>query len=70
MQVEDNGQGMSYEQTKRIFERGFSSKEGKLTGIGLHWCSNTINSMGGNMYAESDGPGNGSTIHLYFPKGE
>jgi signal transduction histidine kinase len=67
LQVSDNGEGMSGETLKHIFERGYSTKEGKSSGIGMHWCANAMIAMGGRMYAESSGLGKGSTIHILFP---
>jgi signal transduction histidine kinase len=69
LQISDNGEGMAEETLKRIFERHFSSKDKKTSGIGLHWCANTITAMGGRMYAESAGLGRGSSVHITFPAG-
>ncbi|MCP4378183.1 MAG: HAMP domain-containing histidine kinase [bacterium] len=67
VQVCDNGDGIEAENLTRVFERGFSTKSGKASGIGLHWCANTFSVMHGRMYAESDGPGKGACLHLLFP---
>jgi signal transduction histidine kinase len=69
LQISDNGEGMAEETLKRIFERHFSSKDKKTSGIGLHWCANAIIAMGGRMYAESAGLGRGSSVHITFPAG-
>ena len=53
---------------EHIFERGFSTKQEGSSGIGLHWCANTISSMNGKIYAESEGKGKGACLHLVFPK--
>ena len=63
---EDSGVGIETENLKRIFERGFSTKN-RGSGLGLHWCANVVNAMGGNMYAESGGPGEGLCMHLLLP---
>lgn len=63
---EDNGVGIEKENLSRIFERGFSTKN-RGSGLGLHWCANVINAMGGRMHAESQGPGEGFCMHLLLP---
>ena len=64
----DNGIGMSEEQLSRFAEKGFSSKSrNNSRGIGLHWAANTMNSMGGNIRAESAGRNCGASIHLLIP---
>jgi sensor domain CHASE-containing protein len=64
----DTGCGIEPKNIERIFERGFTTKEGQRnSGIGLHWCATAINALGGRMWASSDGPGQGATIHLIVP---
>ena len=62
----DNGQGIPAEALPRLFERGFTSKASG-SGIGLHWCANTMAAMGGRTFATSDGPGRGACVHLLLP---
>lgn len=62
----DNGQGIPAEALPRLFERGFTSKT-RGSGIGLHWCANTMAAMGGRIFATSDGPGRGACMHLLLP---
>ena len=62
----DNGQGIPAEALPRLFERGFTSKA-RGSGIGLHWCANTMAAMGGRIHATSDGPGRGACVHLLLP---
>ena len=62
----DNGQGIPAEALPRLFERGFTSKA-RGSGIGLHWCANTMAAMGGRTFATSDGPGRGACVHLVLP---
>jgi sensor histidine kinase regulating citrate/malate metabolism len=52
---------------EKIFQRGFSSKEGNMSGLGLHWCANAVAGMGGRIQAESDGPGHGAEFHVLLP---
>lgn len=65
--IQDNGIGIETDQLETIFERGASSKNQGLTGIGLHWCANTINAMQGRLWAESAGPHQGASFHLLIP---
>ena len=68
LECQDTGCGIEPNNIERIFERGFSTKEGKRnSGIGLHWCATAINALGGRMWASSDGPGHGATMHLVVP---
>jgi two-component system, NtrC family, sensor kinase len=64
----DNGVGISADLLSRIFERGFSTKPTATnSGIGLHWCANAINVLGGQLRAESPGPYGGAVLHLILP---
>ncbi len=66
---EDNGIGIASEQLPHLFERGFSTKN-RGSGIGLHWCANTVAAMGGRIYARSSGTGQGACLHLLLPLAE
>jgi two-component system, NtrC family, sensor kinase len=66
--IKDNGEGIDEEQLKRIFTRGFSTKTPNASGIGLHWCSNALTAIGASIYAESEGPGRGSSFHIKIPR--
>lgn len=65
--IQDNGAGIPAEKIQQIFERGASSKRKGLTGIGLHWCANTITAMKGRIWAESDGLHRGAAFHILIP---
>jgi sensor domain CHASE-containing protein len=66
--IRDNGCGFDADTSKRIFQRGFSSKEeGEYKGLGLHWCANAIAGMGGRISAASDGVGRGAEFHVLLP---
>ena len=69
LRFEDNGAGISEENLNQIFERGFSTK-GRGSGLGLHWCANTINALNGSLQAESQGLGKGACLHLVLPKAD
>jgi sensor domain CHASE-containing protein len=68
LQCNDNGAGIAPENLKRMFESGFSTKPRATNdGIGLHWCANALRSLGGRIWAVSDGPGRGASMHVIFP---
>jgi sensor domain CHASE-containing protein/nitrogen-specific signal transduction histidine kinase len=67
VRISDNGTGIETDVLDHIFEQGFTTKQKGTSGIGLHWCANTINSMNGRIYAESEGPGKGACIHVLIP---
>lgn len=69
IKVEDNGSGITKEALGKIFTRGFSTKNKKTSGVGLHWCANTVAALEGTIYAESDGT-SGTVMHLLIPKNE
>jgi len=66
-QIQDNGSGIAKEKIQQIFERGASSKQKGLTGIGLHWCANTLTAMKGRIWAESQGLHCGALFHILIP---
>jgi two-component system, NtrC family, sensor kinase len=64
----DNGIGIAPGNLERIFDKGFSTKSKETNfGIGLHWCANAIAALGGRIWATSDGPGRGASMHLMVP---
>jgi sensor domain CHASE-containing protein len=68
LQCEDNGVGISKDNLERVFEHGFSTKPRDSNyGVGLHWCANAVASLGGRIWASSDGPGRGASLHLLLP---
>ena len=70
LQCRDNGVGIAPENLQRVFERGFSTKSKETNyGIGLHWCSNAIAALGGRIWASSEGPGLGASMHILVPLG-
>lgn len=70
LHCEDDGIGIASENLERVFEKGFSTKSVATNhGIGLHWCANAIRALGGRIWAASDGPGRGASMHLILPLG-
>ena len=67
MRISDNGIGIEESSLDLIFQREYSSKEDGKGGMGLHWCANAIRNMNGEIYAETDGLGQGAVIHLVLP---
>jgi signal transduction histidine kinase len=64
--VEDNGIGMPEATRRRIFERFFTTKSSKGTGLGLAVVKRIIEEHGGTIAAESV-PGKGSTFTIRIP---
>jgi two-component system NtrC family sensor kinase len=68
LQFQDDGVGIPAQNLERVFEKGFSTKSPETNhGIGLHWCANAINALGGRIWAASEGPGRGTSMHLLVP---
>ncbi|HEU4428654.1 MAG TPA: CHASE4 domain-containing protein [Myxococcota bacterium] len=64
--VGDDGIGIAQSELARIFARGYSTREGGQ-GIGLHYAANLAREMGGELRAESAGPGRGACFTLRIP---
>jgi two-component system NtrC family sensor kinase len=63
----DDGVGICDEDLARIFENGFSTKSRDTNqGIGLHWCANAINAIGGRIRAERAASG-GAILYVTVP---
>jgi signal transduction histidine kinase len=74
VRVRDEGIGISRAELKRIFRRFYRIPEAvtmrlKGTGLGLFIVSSVARKHGGRVFAESDGPGRGSTFTLQLPLG-
>ena len=68
LHCEDNGVGIARGDLERVFDKGFSTKSNDTNyGIGLHWCANAIAALGGRIWAASEGPGLGASLHLMVP---
>jgi len=68
LRCEDDGVGIAKDHLERVFEQGFSTKPRDSNhGIGLHWCANAVGSLGGRIWAASDGPGRGASLHVLLP---
>jgi signal transduction histidine kinase len=72
LRVRDRGPGIPKTELKRIFKRfyripGPISMRRKGTGLGLYIVRSVAKRHGGRAWAESEGPGHGSTFVLQFP---
>jgi signal transduction histidine kinase len=65
--VNDNGDGIDPQIANKLFERGFSTREYKSGGLGLHWCANTLNAIGGTIKLDSQGKGKGTKVKITIP---
>ncbi len=68
----DNGNGIDRDKLTAIFDRMHTSKSdrGESSFLGLHWCAKTLATMGGRIFAESEGPGQGACLHVILPAGQ
>jgi signal transduction histidine kinase len=64
--VIDNGVGIPPENLTRIFNYGFTTRQGGH-GFGLHGGALAAKQLGGDLRVHSDGPGRGATFTLELP---
>jgi signal transduction histidine kinase len=68
MLVSDDAAGISAEQLPRLFQKGYSTKsQATNSGLGLHWCANTLHALGGRISAHSGGAGRGARFEILVP---
>ena len=68
LSCDDDGVGIAKDHLQRVFEKGYTTKSPATNhGIGLHWCANAIASLGGRIWAASEGPGRGASLHVELP---
>jgi PAS domain S-box-containing protein len=65
--IVDNGVGIPPENMMRIFNHGFSTRQGGH-GFGLHGAALAAKDLGGSLHAHSAGPGQGATFILELPR--
>lgn len=66
VEVIDNGVGIDPENLTRVFQHGFTTKRNGH-GFGLHSGALAAQEMGGTLWAESKGHGQGATLILELP---
>ena len=66
IKVIDDGPGIPSEFQTRIFQNGYTTKEGG-SGYGLHGAANTATELGGSLNVISEGAGFGATFVLTLP---
>jgi signal transduction histidine kinase len=62
--IRDDGEGFEASTGATLFQRGFSTREHKSGGLGLHWCANAMNAMDGSLRLDSEGRGRGAVAIL------
>ncbi|MFZ1076181.1 MAG: PAS domain-containing sensor histidine kinase [Nitrosotalea sp.] len=70
--VKDNGTGIQKDKLDKIFVRFYqvdtsSTREHKGSGLGLSICKGIVEGHGGKIWAESEGIGKGTAIHILLP---
>ncbi|HUO15910.1 MAG TPA: HAMP domain-containing sensor histidine kinase [Verrucomicrobiae bacterium] len=75
LRVQDHGVGIPPEDVKRIFKRFYRVTQRrrihvKGTGLGLFIVKSITKKHGGDVYAESEGEGQGATIIMELPRSE
>lgn len=66
MQLRDNACGFAPERAELLFEKDTSTK-GRGSGLGLYHCRKVVESHGGTLVLQSDGPGLGASSILTLP---
>lgn len=68
--IRDTGAGMSPEVVRQAFDPFFTTRKGEGgTGLGLSSVHGAVEKMGGKVAIDST-PGEGTTVHLAFPRAE
>jgi len=68
--VRDEGIGLDEADLTQVFRRGYRAESARhLTGrgLGLYFGNGIVQAHGGRMWADSAGPGQGSTFHFSLP---
>jgi signal transduction histidine kinase len=66
--VSDDAVGVSPEDLPKLFQKGYSTKsQATNSGLGLHWCANTLRALGGSISVSSDGLGRGTRFEILVP---
>jgi len=69
--IKDTGVGLTREEIDHIFEEFYKTDKSRhkldSTGLGLSICKVIIEKHGGKIWADSHGPGTGTSIHFTIP---
>lgn len=68
--IRDDGEGFDAANAPTLFQRGFSTREHKSGGLGLHWCANSMLAMEGKLELQSEGKGFGARAVITLKAGE
>ena len=72
--VTDTGVGLTRAQTDKLFEAFYKTDDSRhkldSTGLGLTICKRIVEKHGGKIWADSHGPGSGTSIHFTIPSQE
>jgi signal transduction histidine kinase len=64
--IRDSGPGIEPEYLQRVFDMGWSTKEGRGMGFGLFWARDYLMGFGGNIQVESKW-GEGASFRITLP---
>jgi PAS domain S-box-containing protein len=71
VEMKDNGIGMTNDQINHIFDEFYKADESRhffeSSGLGMTICKRIVEIHGGDIWAESEGPGKGSTFYFTLP---
>ena len=69
--IKDTGAGLKRDQLDHLFDEFYKVDESRhkldSTGLGLSICKRIIEKHGGRIWAKSQGPGRGVTVHFTIP---
>lgn len=67
-EIADDAIGIAAEDLPKLFQKGYSTKsQATNSGLGLHWCANTLHALGGSISAHSEGLGRGTRFEILVP---
>ncbi len=68
IEISDDAIGVAPEDLPKLFQKGYSTKSRATnSGLGLHWCANTLRALGGGISVHSDGLGRGTRFEILVP---
>ncbi|MFD2044841.1 ATP-binding protein [Ornithinibacillus salinisoli] len=67
IEVSDNGEGISDDRITRIFEKGYSTKQGNDRGFGLTLVKETVDELGGQIEFHNQ-PSGGAVFTIFLTK--